>query len=97
MDEGGSLLTSPLKALHRMGYVPIGLVETAQSLALTAILFVGPLFEAGIVEGGWRDWIRLRGLDAVISSWMGWRNMVAVSSPLSASCELIVNRFSRDQ
>jgi len=44
---------------------------------LTAILFVGPLFEAGLVEGGWRNWIRLRGLDAVISSWMGWRNMVA--------------------
>lgn len=61
-----------------MGYVPIGIVEAAKSVVLTAILFVGPLYEAGIVEGSWRNWIRLRGLDAVISSWMGWRNMIAV-------------------
>jgi prenyl protein peptidase len=61
-----------------MGYFPIGLEETVKSLALTATLFLGPLFEAGIAERGWRGWIRLRGLDAAISSWIGWRNIVAV-------------------
>jgi prenyl protein peptidase len=69
---------SPLKSLHCMGYFPIGATETLESLALTAILFLGPLFEGGIVEGRWRDWLRLRGLRASISSWMGWRNFVAV-------------------
>lgn len=63
-----------------MGWYPIGLLETAKAVGLTAILFLGPLFEAGIVQGGWRDWIRLRGL-STISSWIGYRNLVAVWSP----------------
>jgi prenyl protein peptidase len=69
---------SPLKSVHRMGYFPIGVTEAFQSLGLTAILFLGPLFEAGVVEARWRDWIRLRGVSAAISGWIGWRNMVAV-------------------
>lgn len=49
-----------------------------KTLGLTAVLFLGPLFEAGVVEGQWRGWIKLRGLNAVISGWIGWRNFVAV-------------------
>ncbi|KAL3424004.1 prenyl proteinase rce1 [Phlyctema vagabunda] len=56
---------SPTKAIHQMGYFPLGIQESLQAVALTAILFLGPLFEAGVVEGGWRDWILLRGLDNV--------------------------------
>lgn len=74
-----------------MGYVPVGIAEAARSLALTAILFVGPLFESGIVEGNWRSWIRLRGLDAVVSSWIGWRNMVAVGVSYQIHCVPITN------
>jgi len=81
IDEG-SLIVSALKALHKLGYFPIGLAETAKAITLTAILFVGPLFEAGIAEGQWRDWIRLRGLDAVVHGWIGYRNMVAVRPSL---------------
>lgn len=62
-----------------MGYYPLGLEETVKTVALTAILFAGPLFEAGIAEGGWRDWIRLCGVNETISGWIGWRNYVAVS------------------
>lgn len=62
-----------------MGYFPIGLEETVKTVGLTAILFAGPLFEAGVAEGGWRDWICLRGVNEVISGWMGWRNYIAVS------------------
>ncbi|OWO99907.1 hypothetical protein B2J93_6962 [Marssonina coronariae] len=68
---------SPLKSLHSMGYFPVGILEAAKSLGLTAVLFLGPLYEAGVAEGGWRDWIRLRGLDAIMDGWIGWRNMVA--------------------
>jgi len=71
--DGGSAL----KSIHSMGYFPIGLEEAIKCVTLTAILFAGPLFEAGIVESGWRDWIRLRGLKAVFEDWMDWRNFVA--------------------
>lgn len=64
-------------AVHYLGYIPVGFAETFNCLLLTSILFIGPLFEAGIVEGRWRDWIRLRDSD-VLSSWPGWRNLVAV-------------------
>ncbi|KAK6584543.1 hypothetical protein PZA11_002767 [Diplocarpon coronariae] len=60
----------------------VGILEAAKSLGLTAVLFLGPLYEAGVAEGGWRDWIRLRGLDAIMDGWIGWRNMVAVSCQL---------------
>ena len=64
-----------------MGWFPIGIVEALKSVGLTAILFLGPLFEGGIAEGEWRNWIRLRGLNTVISGWIGWRNFVAVCTP----------------
>jgi len=71
-----------------MGYYPFGLAETVKGLALTALLFLGPLFEAGIVDGGWKGWIRLQGVDAVVSGWIGYRNFVAVSACISiALCQ----------
>ncbi len=72
---------SPLKSLHLMGYFPVGRIEVFKYLGLTAILFLGPLFEAAVAEGRWRDWVRLRGLSASIGSWIGWRNLVAVCRP----------------
>ncbi|KAI9808534.1 MAG: hypothetical protein M1825_003683 [Sarcosagium campestre] len=69
---------APLKeALNLMGYWPIHPFEITKVLFLTAILFAGPLYERGIVEGSWRDWIRGRYIGEVIGSWMGWRNFVA--------------------
>ncbi|KAG9239398.1 hypothetical protein BJ875DRAFT_522821 [Amylocarpus encephaloides] len=65
-----------IQALHAMGWFPIGIVETAKALGLTAVGFLGPIFEAGIVQGKWRDWIRLRGLDT-LNGWIGYRNIVA--------------------
>jgi prenyl protein peptidase len=61
-----------------MGYFPPGFLEAVKSLALTCLLFLGPLFEGGIAEGAWRDWIRLRGAYALLRSWIGYRNIVAV-------------------
>ncbi|KAH9210972.1 hypothetical protein DL95DRAFT_392919 [Leptodontidium sp. 2 PMI_412] len=68
---------SPIKSIHHMGWFPIGILEAVKSVGLTAILFLGPLFEGGIAEGEWRAWIRLRGLHTVIGGWIGWRNFVA--------------------
>lgn len=80
MGDSDNALTNSLEALHRLGYIPVGLVEAVRCLVLTATLFLGPLFEAGIVEGRWRGWIRLRGLDTVTTGWIGWRNIVAASN-----------------
>ncbi|TVY67444.1 putative CAAX prenyl protease [Lachnellula suecica] len=68
---------TPMQAIHNMGWFPVGVEESAKAVALTAVLFLGPLFEAGVVEGNWRNWIRMRGLDATISGWIGYRNLVA--------------------
>lgn len=76
----------PVKSLHLLGYFPIGFIETVRCVGLTAILFVGPLFEEGIAQGQWRDWIRLRGLGA-LKGWIPYRNIVAVGQlhPFSMS------------
>lgn len=66
-----------------LGWYPINLVDIAQVILLVAILFAGPIFEAGIVEGGWRGWIKGEGAAEVLSSWTGWRNFVAVSRAFS--------------
>lgn len=55
------------------------MLDAGKTLLLVAILFAGPLFEAGIVEGEWRDWVRGQTAREVLSSWTGWRNLVVVS------------------
>lgn len=69
---------SRLHAMHSMGYFPPGFLEAAKCLILTCILFLGPLFEDAIVEGAWKDWLRLRGAGALFYSWIGYRNIIAV-------------------
>ncbi|KAL1964239.1 hypothetical protein VTN77DRAFT_7197 [Rasamsonia byssochlamydoides] len=65
------------EALKLLGWWPIGLFEILRSLLLTAILFTGPLFEKGIAEGEWKEWLRGRALVECLSSWIGFRNFVA--------------------
>ncbi|KAF2742151.1 Abi-domain-containing protein [Sporormia fimetaria CBS 119925] len=60
--------------LRLMGWYPVSLVDTARTILLVAILFAGPLFEAGIVDGGWKNWIRGTPLLDAVSSWVGYRN-----------------------
>lgn len=74
---------SPLEALRLLGWYPISVSEIANVLILTALLFAGPLFLSGVVESRWRDWIRGDSLHESLSSWIGWRNFVAVFSSLS--------------
>jgi prenyl protein peptidase len=90
----GAQISSSWAALHHLGYFPVGFAETVNTLMLTAALFMGPLFEAGIVEGRWKDWVRLRDVD-VLSSWPGWRNLVAVSYTqlpiLLSTCQVLMS------
>ena len=70
LRDGGSVL-------HSMGYWPLGLAETVRSLLLTATLFAGPLYEAVVVNGGWRQF-SLQPIAAVFSEWIPWRNIIVV-------------------
>ncbi|KAI9660295.1 MAG: hypothetical protein M1829_006497 [Trizodia sp. TS-e1964] len=70
-------LASPWEALHWLGWWPVGLREISQAMLLTATLFLGPIFEKGVVEGGWRAWLRGGGVGETLGSWIGWRNFVA--------------------
>lgn len=63
--------------LHNLGLFPIGWVAIIQTLLLTTLLFAGPLFEKGVIEGGWKRWIKGSDLHETLSSWIGWRNFVA--------------------
>lgn len=69
-------------ALHLMGLWPAGLGESARCLALTALLFLGPLFEYLVVDGGLEEWRRLEPVAELASSITTWRNIVIVCTEL---------------
>ncbi|KAJ9150844.1 CaaX protease [Pleurostoma richardsiae] len=69
--------TSFQDAAHSMGYWPLGLLEAVRSLLLTALLFLGPLFETLVVCGGWRNWLSLGPMKELLDEWTTWRNIVA--------------------
>ena len=70
-------------ALHYLGFWPLGLVESARALGLTALLFAGPLFLYLVVDDGWKDWAKGEPVKEVWGDMLSWRNIVAVSSPRS--------------
>ncbi|EPS26120.1 hypothetical protein POX_c04502 [Penicillium oxalicum] len=74
VEKGGS---SPGAALSLMGWWPINLGDILRSLLLTAVLFLGPLYERGIAEGEWRSWFSRTSWSQSLSGWIGWRNFVA--------------------
>ncbi|KAF2688645.1 Abi-domain-containing protein [Lentithecium fluviatile CBS 122367] len=67
---------SSLDILGLFGFWPISLLDSARTMLLVVILFAGPLFEYGIVDGGLKDWIRGKDVYQVLSSWVGYRNYV---------------------
>jgi prenyl protein peptidase len=69
---------SPPDILHLLGAWPVSPLDSARTILLVAILFAGPLFEYGIVDGQWRDWVRGREVFQTLSSWIGYRNYVVV-------------------
>ncbi|KAF2428113.1 prenyl protein peptidase [Tothia fuscella] len=65
-----------LETVRLLGWWPIDVLAIGKTLLLCSILFIGPLFEAGIVEGGWRHWIRGTHVRETLSSWTGYRALV---------------------
>ena len=68
---------TPHETLRLLGWWPIDPLDILRTLLLCCILFAGPLFEFGIAEGGWKRWIRGTPAIETLSSWIGWRNLVA--------------------
>ncbi|EKG19682.1 Abortive infection protein [Macrophomina phaseolina MS6] len=64
-------------ALHHLGWWPVSIADIVKVLLLLCVLFAGPLFENGFVDGDWRDWVVGRHVNETFSSWIGWRNFVA--------------------
>lgn len=63
--------------MHRMGLYPIIWTDVARTMLLLFVLFSGPLFEQGIVEGNWRNWLSWRAMKReMYDDWMGWRTYV---------------------
>ncbi|KAL9084672.1 MAG: hypothetical protein Q9159_005102 [Coniocarpon cinnabarinum] len=69
--------TSLGQTLQLLGWWPIDPVDIARVFALVVILFVGPLYEACVVDGEWRSWFSGRGFAETFSTAIGWRNYVA--------------------
>ncbi|KAL9097761.1 MAG: hypothetical protein Q9165_000087 [Trypethelium subeluteriae] len=63
--------------LHLLGWWPINLPETLKSLLLVAVLFAGPLFESGVVDGQFQNWLRGSTARDMLSPWIGIRNYIA--------------------
>ncbi|KAK8200134.1 uncharacterized protein BKA78DRAFT_303417 [Phyllosticta capitalensis] len=82
------------EALHYLGWWPISVFDLFKTILLLCVLFAGPLFEYGFVEGEWRNWIKGTHVNETLSSWIGWRNFVAVSplTPKLATPDLTLLR-----
>jgi prenyl protein peptidase len=61
-----------------LGFWPIYLEQIVKSLSLTALLFLGPLFERVIIEEGYKRYFTSPfPLVAELSTWVGYRNYLA--------------------
>jgi prenyl protein peptidase len=68
---------STAETLRLLGWWPIYPVAIAQTLLLCGILFAGPLFECGLVEGGLSNWLRgTHTGESPLSTWTGRRNLI---------------------
>ena len=69
---------STSETLRLLGWWPIHPVPIAQTLLLCSILFAGPLFECGLVDGGLSSWLRgTHTGEPSLSTWTGRRNLIA--------------------
>lgn len=72
---------SAYQLLHFLGIWPISILDSVRGMLLVCILFAGPLFENGVVDGDWKYWVKFQGVHEILSSWIGYRNFVVVSLP----------------
>jgi prenyl protein peptidase len=81
---------SAKETLKLLGFWPASVLDTLRSMLLVVILFAGPIFEHGIVDGGWKDWLKLKGVYESLSSWIGYRNYVVVGCLSRCSMSVLI-------
>lgn len=64
--------------LKPCGLWQVSLIDTAKTVLLVSILYAGPLFEEGIVEGNLKGWLRGSALTEAFGTWQGFRTLVVV-------------------
>lgn len=63
--------------LRLLGLYPVRVIDVFKCILLVCILYLGPFFEDGIVEGNWTSYYSLRELKAAVwDDWQGLRNIV---------------------
>lgn len=72
---------SPRDIIRLLGIAPVFFDDILKTLALVAILFVGPLYESLIVDGEWREFTPKNFKHNFYDSWVGYRNHVV--APIS--------------
>ncbi|KAB5570049.1 hypothetical protein GE09DRAFT_1217499 [Coniochaeta sp. 2T2.1] len=70
---------TPSDILNLMGLYPSAPISSLWALGLTALLFLGPLFNSLVVERSYALWLSFppRPLVEVWTEWTTWRNLVA--------------------
>lgn len=85
VTSGITAITTPKRSIFEvlsfLGLFPTpsSLLGIFRSLLLTAILFTGPLVQRVCLDDGWRE-IKYD-VSRMFSTWVGWRNYVAVCFP----------------
>lgn len=70
---------TPSDILHLTGLWPVALASSLRALGVTALLFLGPLFNTFVVERAYALWLSFppQPLAEVWGDWATWRNLVA--------------------
>ncbi|EMC96724.1 hypothetical protein BAUCODRAFT_148289 [Baudoinia panamericana UAMH 10762] len=66
----------PRDVLRLLAVWPTDPLDIAKTLALVAVLFVGPLYESIIVNDDWREWSFSALKEGLFDSWTGYRNLI---------------------
>lgn len=67
----------PIPALHILGWWPIFSSDVLRCLAITFLLYLGPLFELMFIDKIFTQFRHSHLLRETLSSWQGYRNFVA--------------------
>lgn len=67
---------TPRDVLRLLGIWPVVALDIFKTIALLAVLFVGPLYESLLVDGDWRSWSPSSLKEAVWDRWTGYRNLI---------------------
>ncbi|KAF2767484.1 hypothetical protein EJ03DRAFT_276006 [Teratosphaeria nubilosa] len=67
---------TPRDIARLLGLWPIIPVDVLKTLALVAVLFIGPMYEVVVVDREWRGWSLSALKEGLYDSWIGYRNVV---------------------